>query len=569
MRRPKKNLTAFAGMTLIGLLIAFAAFWLVILRTGIAADYFHIMAFCCILLGFLTVVLTAFLVFVRRCSIARIYPVLAICLGVLTYFVLSVYTKPDDTHHLASAYVLSNRMLQTVSDEGNIITTRRACDDLLEQFVDGDIGDRQMLFLSEDTYNMIGSWFAPTEDTELVAAKLTKYKGGSAFPYLMGAFGITAARLLGLNFGWAALFGSLLQMFFFVGTMTYAIRRTPIGKQMFFVFGLLPIVLQQTASFSYDCAVLSGCVLVTALSLRWACDREEREKRAEGHPAALRVKAVDALMFLLAALLLFTAKGGIYGPLIFLPLLLLFKRSWLKSARNRWILAGGILLIILGVLYYLFGMGGWSNIEYQLNYEYYNVFTGESGFSILYYLQHPGRFLWLFFHTLHVRGIIYLKELVGGFLGWYRNIVISWKVLICFYVLLFLALFRQKEDRAELPLRFRALFLFIAAAYDGLMMAIMEVRWSVDAWNEIDGVQGRYFLPTLPLALLAIGFWQRRERGRKEVLSEKIAGCFSRIVPLKQQVGELPPVPESIFPAGMVLLDVLVLCICVWMTTLG
>ena len=238
-------------------------------------------------------------------------------------------------------------------------------------------------------------------------------------------------------------------------------------------------------------------------------------------------------------------------------------------ARNRWILAGGILLIILGVLYYLFGMGGWSNIEYQLNYEYYNVFTGESGFSILYYLQHPGRFLWLFFHTLHVRGIIYLNELVGGFLGWYRNIVISWKVLICFYVLLFLALFRQKEDRAELPLRFRALFLFIAAAYDGLMMAIMEVRWSVDAWNEIDGVQGRYFLPTLPLALLAIGFWQRRERGRKGVLSEKIAGCFSRIVPLKQQVGELPPVPESIFPAGMVLLDVLVLCVCVWMTTLG
>lgn len=554
MKGERTNVPAFLGVTLIGLGMAMASFWLVILRTGIAGDYFHIMAFSCILLGFLTVAVTAFLVYVKRISFVRLYPLIAVCLGVLTYFVLPVYTKPDDTHHLAAAYVLSNRMLQTVSDEGNIITTRRSCDDLLEQFVEGDIGDRQMLFLSEDTYNTIGSWFAPTESTELVAAKLTKYKGGSVFPYLMGAFGITAARLLRLNFGWAALFGSLFQMFFFVGSMTYAIRRTPIGKQMFFVFGLLPIVLQQTASFSYDCAVLSGCVLVTAISLRWACDRE-------GHSAALRKKTVDVLMFLLAALLLLTAKGGIYGPLIFLPLLLLFKRSWLKSARNRWILVGGILLILLGIFYYLFGMGGWNNIVYQLNYEYYNVFAGESGFSILYYLRHPGRFLWLFFHTLHVRGIIYLKELVGGFLGWYRDIVISWKVLICFYVLLFLALFRQKEDRAEFPFRFRALFLFLAAAYDGLMMAIMAVRWSVDAWNEIDGVQGRYFLPTLPLALLAIGFWKKREGEKK--------GIFSKMVPLKQHVEEALPVPESIFPAGMVLLDVLVFCVCVWMTTLG
>lgn len=531
MKVNNKKLCIFVAA--VGVLIAAFCLYIIYSRSGMRLDYFHGMALGCILGGCVLVAVTGYLVLIRKTPLRVLYPLLGITLGIITYFVLPVYTKPDDTHHGAAAYALSNQLLGTTMEGAPQERLRRSCDNLLDSIVDGDAGERQMLYLSQDTYNMIGSWFAPTDETDIVKAEITKYKGGNPVPYLPGALGITLARLMGLNFGWAALFAALLQILFFTAVMTWAIHKTPIGKNLFLVFGLLPIVLQQVASFSYDCALLAGCVIVTALCFYWAYD------------PGRKWLVSDFLMYALAALLLAFTKGGVYAPLLILPLLLLVRKDMLKKPGTWLILLGVLLVIGIGLTYWLFRMGGLETIKYQMDYEYYNIFVYESGHSITYYLQHPQVFLTRFFHTLRTQTVIYLKELVGGFLGWRRTIVISWKLLLVFYGLLLLAMMEVREHQKRIPLLHRILFLVIFGGYAVFMLLLMAVRWSAASWDWIDGVQGRYFLPTFLLALAGLGFWSGER-------AKKIGG----------------KIPGEIFPIAMAALDYLVLCGCVWMSTI-
>src|SRR5699024_943093 len=97
-----------------------------------------------------------------------------------------------------------------------------------------------------ETYDTYWDTFSGNSDETLTAVE--NHSTGTVLAAVVPTVGITAARLMHLNFGWAAMLGTLCQIIFFVLAVTYAFRKLPFGERILFVVALLPMTMQQAAS---------------------------------------------------------------------------------------------------------------------------------------------------------------------------------------------------------------------------------------------------------------------------------------------------------------------------------
>jgi len=130
-------------------------------------------------------------------------------------------------------------------------------------------------------------------------------------------------------------FASLLG---FIAIFYLAMRMTPVGKQVFFVLGLLPTTLLLASSYSADPMTISLAALCVALTLR--CNFCSQ--------AGWRT----ALLLFLALVGLCLTKPTLF---IFAPLLFLVPERTIGRMRHPWLFRTGALFIVLGCagLWYL------------------------------------------------------------------------------------------------------------------------------------------------------------------------------------------------------------------------
>jgi uncharacterized membrane protein len=91
--------------------------------------------------------------------------------------------------------------------------------------------------------------------------------------------------------------------------------------------------------------------------------------------------------------------------------------------------------------------------------------------------------------------------MLGKYLGW-LNLEISSLLLYSFFVLLILSAIKEDREKVHLTNRNRVLITFIVGSVFALVCAAMLLSFTPITSGIILGVQGRYFLPVLPLALL-------------------------------------------------------------------
>ena len=98
----------------------------------------------------------------------------------------------------------------------------------------------------------------------------------------------------------------------------------------------------------------------------------------------------------------------------------------------------------------------------------------------------------------------YLQSLAGGSLGWFQANLI----LPSFYLIpvLLLALLGIQEQRPDVSTPSIPRWMLLTATFVSIAgsVASMWIGWTFDTEGVIQGVQGRYFLPVLPLILLAL-----------------------------------------------------------------
>lgn len=485
-------------------------------------------------------------------------PAVGLALGVTFTYVTPALVAPDEYTHLAAAYELASTWSgQTAADEdGNLLL--RECDAAHFGTKTGDIG--VLAYKNE----AIAETSEPGSPDVLTTHSEVKAGQGSG-SYLAQALGIRLARAQGKNFYTMLLYGRLANLILYLLLAALAVWLAPTSLcGLFACVALLPMPLQLAASLSPDAAVLGLVFSFTALCLRlrgekavwWqkillivlggltapgkaiylpvillcllipaenlTCDGNQTVKfLGEELPGGCCIHAatlVLAFCFWLAAnlnavayaardmnttvLVTAAAAAAVLLVLALAAYLKLHKRPkvffWCKVAFAAVLVVGAA-----GGVYAVSHMGGGLDPD-QLTMTYPN---GDSiwTFSFGYICRNIPATVKLLLRTLPEQGALWLQGLLGTTLGEpivYR-IDVSWLLGVGLLLAVLAAALPRQDEPALLGRRSKAGTAGICLC---VVLAVLAaaLNWTPINYQTIFGLQGRYLLPILPLALLLV-----------------------------------------------------------------
>lgn len=485
-------------------------------------------------------------------------PAVGLALGVTFTYVTPALVAPDEYTHLAAAYELASTWSgQTAADEdGNLLL--RECDAAHFGTKTGDIG--VLAYKNE----AIAETSEPGSPDVLTTHSEVKAGQGSG-SYLAQALGIRLARAQGKNFYTMLLYGRLANLILYLLLAALAVWLAPTSLCGLFVcVALLPMPLQLAASLSPDAAVLGLVFSFTALCLRLRGEKAVWWQKIllivlggltapgkaiylpvillcllipaenltyDGNPT---VKFLDeelpggcciyaatlvlAFCFWLAAnlnavayaardmnttvLVTVAAAAAVLLVLALAAYLKLHKRPkvffWCKVAFAAVLVVGAV-----GGVYAVSHMGGGLDPD-QLTMTYPN---GDSiwTFSFGYICRNIPATVKLLLRTLPEQGALWLQGLLGTTLGEpivYR-IDVSWLLGVGLLLAVLAAALPRQDEPALLGRRSKAGAAGICLC---VVLAVLAaaLNWTPINYQTLFGLQGRYLLPILPLALLLV-----------------------------------------------------------------
>lgn len=441
--------------------------------------YWGIVAF--VLVAYL--VLTYFLL-LRKLRPQHMFVVSVLSIGILYMLLMTPLSIPDEPAHYDTTYRYSNLLMQkgTVprKDGEDQILSRAADVEFLQQFTISPT-------LSE--YRFINSHIADkVEDTKLVSSD-AQFVNTTPYVYFPATLGITLARLLNLSSGAVFYAGRICNLLFFAAAGFLAIRKIPFGKMILFVVGLLPMTMQQVSSYSYDAVVFGLAFLFISYCLHAAFGNED-------------LRRSDIAILCILGALLAPAKA-VYVCLCLLVFLIPKERFTSLKLHSPKYRKAKCISAILGTSALSFLFFNLLNIITNYVNIDTNVLTYGTvpGFTASFLLSHPGKLFMIIRLTLLHNTSYYLESMLGKFLGWLIMEVPS-IYMYGFFGLLILAAIKVEKEPVFLTNRHKVLLAGILGSVFALVCAAMLLSFTPMTENSVTGVQGRYFLPVLPLALL-------------------------------------------------------------------
>ncbi len=298
--------------------------------------------------------------------------------------------------------------------------------------------------------------------------------------YLPQATGIFLARLFTRNvwvLGYAAKLANLLST---GALLYYSIKYIPFGKNILLTVALLPMSMQGFASVSADGLTQALAFALTAFVLHLRYTEKNVLSRGE-----------RALLYLLP-LALSLCKIA-YIPLCLMLFIIPKERFRSKKDYYLNVAALGALIVGLNALWLAYAGTVLAT-----------PYTGgaNAALQVSYVLGNLPRFVWTCVKTVLQNGGVYYNWMLGSMLGW-LNISIPWVIV---YGLTLCLLYAFCFDSGlKTPKKAAAwIFALCSFAVVALTFASLYVQFTPVGNGLVNGIQGRYFLPLLPLAAFVI-----------------------------------------------------------------
>ena len=328
---------------------------------------------------------------------------------------------------------------------------------------------------------------------ELLGVKLNEDNKGILNPetaavysfvqYIPQATGIALARLVTDNVYLITYGGRIVNMIFALLVLYFAIKLMPFGKKLLLIPAMIPIAIEGFTSLSPDAMTISVAFFYIAYILHLAFGDKEQ--------LGIKEKAI----LLISSIVIALCKI-VYIPLVGLILIIpkeKFKNQGNKNKILNFCVIAGIAVII-------------NLIWLAISSRYLSTFReGDSKIQVLLALQNPILYIQNVLYTFNLNGSNYLLSLFGADLGWGELIKLY---SIVPYAFLGIYLFTAITDN-ELKDKFKRYQIvwisLVVLAIVGLIFTSLYVQWTTVGQTSIAGIQGRYFLPILPLVMLLLG----------------------------------------------------------------
>lgn len=410
-------------------------------------------------------------IFIKKLKHEKIFLLAAIFLGVAYMFLNSPYSNYDEPAHFDTAYRYSNDLLGIghSTDDGDMF--KRAEDNMLG-LTPGPT--------STSTYSTVyKELFSTSDDNTLVKVEGRDVKE-PFYLYAMDTLAITIARLL--NFGKVPtlMLAKLFNLAIYIVLTYFAIKKIPFAKTLLLSIGLLPMVLSQAGSLSYDSMIMGISFFFTAYCLYFAFGKEELTRR-------------DYILFLLSVVLLAPIKA-VYVFLV--ALCFVIPKNRLKTNKNYWKLFFGVLACV--VVSYL-GFNLVRTLSTMTSTSATSVFNSDPAYSFGDIFKMPVHFVKMLFLTMTERAVSYSSHAITAV----YMININSMLTVAFVIILVLASFRHKDEKQYLSGWHR---LLMAAIFFGIVILLFTVAftWTPNDCSRIEGFQGRYMIPMMPILFMTL-----------------------------------------------------------------
>lgn len=449
---------------------------------SISDSYKGMRIFCMTLLQVI-LALDCFLFQYTKIDFWKIFAITFFSMGLVYMLIIPLYNVPDEGIHLNAAYYVSDCMMGK----------KTSSSDVLYRETDSAVPRNSNPFSREEYVDYYSLIHEKSTGNDLVSSGLSTVERGY-YSYFIPALGITLGRLFGMNGLATLLLGRLFNLIFATCILSIVIKITPIFKELFFVISLMPIMLQQMMSYSQDVMLIPFSFLCIAVFLKVQTEKQELTNKLFWQYFAVMV---------LCEAIVIEVKSHAYILFLLLPLYSLISRFCSKKQKKviLWIVLG---LIILGILAAL------AIIVYAHYHEDFIpdtkpivAWAGEEGYSIGFIVHNPRTALNVFLITLKVKGEYYFVDtLVGASLG---NLhILLTPIYKYIYVILMLAACINSTSNAKISVKIKIMFVFINILTMIFIYVGMMISWSPKNMIVILGVQGRYFIPILPMLLILL-----------------------------------------------------------------
>lgn len=450
----------------------------------------------------LTSVLGFFFFYGKKWKMESLFVMAAAGFGILYLFVLPPLSAPDEVSHYISAYKLSNQMLgKTATEEHGLVYIREE-DQWIEDIygelsVDGaSVEDGSVQpdvlgqTLTEETYRLIHEkgWLGGEADGNSNENVISNQWTVRTTPlaYVPQALGMTLVRLFGAGSISLLFMGRLMNLAFYVAVTYLAMKRLPFGKEVLFGVALLPMTLHLTGSMSYDTVILGLTFYFTAVCLDLAYEKEQ-------------VRVRDSLTLAAVIFVLGPCKM-VYAAVMGLCLLIPVRKfgGW-----KRYLTAAAVVLAAFVVSMVL--VNSQTIVTYATETENYVSWAEEAGYSFAQLLGNPKLVLRLFYNTLVWQAEHYHMTMIGAWLGNVDVVLEVPYLAVCWFTISLLLLTLRKPGEMIQIRGGQRIWVWVTCF--GCAAAIlfsMLLAWTPVSSRIITGVQGRYFLPILPVFLMSI-----------------------------------------------------------------
>lgn len=438
-----------------------------------------------------------FLIREEHPKLERVIPAVIMGLGVMYMAVLPPLSAPDEVSHFITAYQLSSHLMGKPARAEDERVFIRLQDTFIEDLSgvmeygteEGQNSPSAVVLgqkLEESTYREIHNrGFGSTGENEMVMSWQMPVRT-TPLAYVPQALGIALARLLHLG-GLGLLFlGRTCNLIFFSVMAWLTIKRLPFGKEVAAGVFLLPMTLHLASSLSYDVMIIALSAYFTAVCLDLACE-------------ASRVGICDV-----AALAAVMAVMGpckmVYGVIAGLCLLIPVKKfgGW-----GKWGLSAAAVLGAFAAAMFIVNRS--TVALYTQASESYVAWAEETGYTFSQLLHSPGLVLKMCYDTLAWQGEQLYSGMIGGALGNMDGVLNTpYPVILALTAALVLLALKKPGERMPIGWKGRLWIWFLCLVCLGALMFSMLLAWTPVTSKVIQGVQGRYLLPILPLFLLTL-----------------------------------------------------------------
>lgn len=430
-------------------------FWIAVVLSGVA---------CVIILNFT----------MKNNRIASSFVVMCFLIGSIYIFTIPPFVVPDEGSHIVTVYSKSNEIMnqETFDENGQVVA-----------------GPEMGIYFIREEYPTASSYVrylkgALGKTTNVVNSKISLREPlpVKTIGYIPQILGVNLGRIIGMNGEQVLLMGRLFALLWYCFIMYCAISIAPIKKMCFFIIGLLPMTIQQAISFSYDSVLLGFSFLLIAYLFKLIFDSK-------------KISIKDLVIVGVLALGIGMIKY-VYLPILALAFLIPKEKFSAKLSKHKVMSLGISALLAVPVTLKLTVIAQAAEVMGKLRPD------GLYQYTIPYVLHHIGETIIIIVRTILENCSFYIESMIASPLGWV-DIQIPEIIVWCFLIVLLLSSLFDSE-RHRLSQKMVVTCGIITFIVGGLVLAAMLISYTYIGSDIINGVQGRYFLPVLPLAICLV-----------------------------------------------------------------